>query len=47
MKYLIWPAFYKKRFRGINSIAWLLVINVSLNYILLSLWAYVYTNIEN
>ena len=46
LKYLIWPIFYKERFRSKNAIAFLFFIMIFLNYILFVTWAYVFTNYE-
>lgn len=46
LKYLIWPIFYKERFRNKNAISFLFFIMIFMNYILFVTWAYVFTNYE-
>lgn len=47
LKNLIWPFIYKEWFRKKNAFATLSSFFILSNYIFFSLWAYVYTNIED
>ena len=46
LKYVIWPIFYKERFRNKNPIAILFCIMIAMNYIMFVLWANALTNYE-
>ncbi len=46
LKYMIWPIFYKDRFKFRNPVALILCLMIFMNYVLFLLWAYVYTEKE-
>lgn len=47
LKKLIWPIIYKERFRYKNAFAWISVLLIVSNYLLLSAWTFVYTVYES